>query len=118
MKIIHRRDVIKSVARRYNEQYARYDDDTEVGYHQTRHRVGDTKKNLAALDLDTCSLDDVVAAMGGTTGWGSLECDECGKDVAALVRFGDTPDYEARWQDLCADCLGKGAILAQEQAKP
>lgn len=40
-----------------------------------------------------------------------LTCDECGLEVGAIVRFGDEPDYERRWQDLCKDCLQKAISL-------
>jgi hypothetical protein len=37
--------------------------------------------------------------------WRSLECDVCGEDVECLLRIGGDSDYDARWQDVCQDCL-------------
>jgi hypothetical protein len=80
---------------RWTAQYGHYhekDDDEKT-------------KALAALDLETCSAAAVVAVLG--TSWVENECDECQKDVPVLMRFGEEPDYDNRWQDLCVDCLKK-----------
>lgn len=119
MKVVHRRDVIRDVLRHYAEQYANYADDYMIGTSKTAQSVGDTKKALAALDLNTCSVADVVAAMNGTTGWASLECDECGRDVPILAHLGQEPDYEARWWKVCEECLSKHlALLSSTPPKP
>jgi hypothetical protein len=119
MSVIYRRDVIRDVLRRYTDQYANYADDYMIGDSRTRQAVGDTKKALAALNLDTCSVSDVDAAMNGTTGWADLNCDECGESVPILVRIGQEPDYEARWWDVCESCLRKSlALLVSSPPKP
>jgi hypothetical protein len=59
---------------------------------------------LRALDVETATAADVNAIIGNNT-WASLTCDGCGEDKYRILRLGDEPDYEARWQDLCLDCL-------------
>lgn len=34
-----------------------------------------------------------------------LYCDECGQPQRMIMRFGDLPMVEGRWQDLCYSCL-------------
>jgi len=41
----------------------------------------------------------------GNCGWTKNACDVCDRQFSALIRIGDEPDYDARWQDLCVDCL-------------
>jgi hypothetical protein len=43
-----------------------------------------------------------------------MTCDACGKDVDAIMRIGDEPDYEARYIDLCVDCLSHAAAIKVE----
>jgi hypothetical protein len=93
MEIIRRRDIIRSVRDRWTTQYGQNDE---------------KRKALAALDLETCSAADVVAVLG--TSWVENECDECQKDLPVLMRFGEEPEYDARWQDLCVDCLKKAVV--------
>lgn len=111
MRVIHRRDVIRGARRRWIEQYRRYQDDSTPGW--TRGTFASIRKALAALDLETCSVADVDAAIG-TTGWARNNCDQCGRDCASLVRIGDEPDYEARYQDLCVECLQSALAAIQE----
>lgn len=115
MEILHERDVIRSARDRWLEQYKR-DADSEVFPHgRTR---GQVREALAALDLETCARADVDAAIG-VTGWAGLRCDECGETPSMVIRFGEEPDWEARWQELCADCLGKGlSLLRETRPKP
>ena len=65
---------------------------------------------VEALDPDTCTREEMSAAVCKDGSWGANPCDECSKDSPALIRFGDEPDYEARWQDLCVDCLKLAAV--------
>ena len=46
-------------------------------------------------------VDEII----GNKSWTSNECTECGKDAPVLVRVGEEPAYEARWVELCPDCL-------------
>lgn len=109
MKIIRKRDKIRSVRECFSQQYKNFCDDWTFA---SGEPIGPIRLALAKLNLETCSSNDVDRALG-TTGWVSNCCDECGGDFETLVRFGEGSDYEERWQDLCHMCLVK-AILAIE----
>jgi hypothetical protein len=103
-RVITKRDVIRGVRARWNEQYARYRDDETLNPVGGRVAVGTVRARLAALDLETCTGADIDAAIGAPR-WAENRCDECDKDVDRLVRIGDEPDYDARWRDVCPDCI-------------
>ena len=106
MRIIQRRDVIRSVPEKFNEQYRGSADDRLIGIGDGRRTVGSIREALAQLDLETCSAADIGVAMGQPgSGWAVNRCNECGEDSPILIHIGDDPDYEAQWQDLCLDCL-------------
>jgi hypothetical protein len=102
LKLIHQRDVIRNVRDRFLDQYRHYPDDSIL----VRQRVGDTRQRLAKLDLETCSVQDVDEAIG-VTGWAANECDLCRRDFPTLMRIGEEPGYEARWVDICEECLSE-----------
>ena len=102
MKVITERDIIRNVRDAWNAQYANWSDDrTLVG----GVRVGDLRKKLAALDLETCTAADVNGVLNPS--WVETICDECGESVSPLVHIGEEPDYEVRYVRLCGDCLRK-----------
>ena len=107
MRIVTKREKIRSVRGLWNSQYSSY---TRGHILYGGRCVGEIEDALARLDLDVCADTDIDAAIG-TKGWGSLVCDECHADTDALVRIGDEPDYDMRWQDLCAACVGKAAQM-------
>ena len=98
---VYRRDIIRGVRDAWNRQYADWDGSYRFPDGCT---VAEIRRGLEALDLETCSVEDVKAAMG-TGGWVSNQCDACGQDFPVLLEIGDEPDYEARWLDLCEGCL-------------
>jgi hypothetical protein len=110
MNIIQRRDIIRTVRDRWNSQYP--DDNLDIGWERSE-RVGDIRVRLAALDLETCSVEDVDKAIG-TSGWADNDCDCCKLSFPVLVHIGEEPDYDAKWQDLCAGCLSKAVTLLNE----
>jgi hypothetical protein len=115
-RAIYLRDVIRGVRDRFNGQYREYRDGYRFPAGKT---VGEIKAALAGLNLDTCSRADVDEAMGTLTSWVSNACDECGAEHETLVRIGDEPDYDARWQDLCLSCLRKARdFLVNVEPKP
>ena len=61
---------------------------------------------VADIDPATCEYNALQAATDRDGHTENL-CNECEADCEVLMRFGDEPDYEARWQDLCAGCLRK-----------
>lgn len=108
MHIITERQIIKGVRERWLTQYANYRD-TDRLWDKSR-TVGDIRAAVNALDLDKCTRADVDRAIGNNS-WAANECDECKQHRPALVHFGDDPDYESRWQDICLDCITKAAEL-------
>lgn len=116
MEIINRRDKIKQARGSWESQYGRYTDHYSTQW-KWKNSISQIRANLAALNLETCSVADVDNAIG-VTGWGSLECDECHTDHEHMIRFGQTPDYEARWQDLCLPCLKRAVWRLQAKLQP
>ena len=115
IRLIESRDVIKAVRDKWMNQYRSHPGDALSGWGQ-RRRFGEIRRALAELDLETCSVADVDATLG-VTGWASLICDECDADCERLVRLGEEPDYDVRWQDVCADCLRKAMTLCESQTR-
>jgi hypothetical protein len=112
IQTVTQREVIRGVRDRWLEQYKHYPDENRVGMGDRLRSVGSIRKALAALDLETCSVSDIDAAIG-TTGWADNECDLCHQSQTLVIRLGDEPDYEARWVDVCPNCLA----AAQEVAR-
>ena len=104
MQLIHKRDIILSVRDRWREQYRHYTPDTMFSTPPEPKSAIDAR--LDKLDLATCSEADVDKAIG-RKGWVALECDECDENFETVIRIGQEPEYEARWQDLCSGCLAK-----------
>jgi hypothetical protein len=116
MKLIHERDIIRGVRDRWREQYANYDAKHVLFANQRSGRtIGQTAAMLEALDLDTCSKADVDAILPR---WADNNCDECGEHKKVLVNFGQEPDYDARWWDVCPSCLAKACDLVPLPVKP
>lgn len=113
MQLIHRRDVIKSVLDRHKQQYP--DDSYRLCDGST---AGETRRKLERLDFDHCTPADVDAVMVGNA-WADNDCDVCGENVPLLIRIGSEPDYDARWQDICPECLSRAtALLSSVEPKP
>jgi len=103
---IYRRDIIRGVLERFKDQYSHYNYYSEIGSGSTLEAVGLKIARLSKLDLETASCEDVDKAMN-LTGWVDLNCEFCDANVESLTRLGNEPDYEARWVDICDECLGK-----------
>lgn len=93
MKLIYKSDIIKGVPKRWAEQYTK-------GASLDKQQI---TRQLLALPWGFTSTQ--VNAIIGNDSWTECKCDECRKDNDVLIRIGDDPDYEARWLDLCPDCL-------------
>lgn len=110
MRLVTRREVIRSVAARWFKHYGRHDPSHTFPDGLT---VGEVNDRVRALDVETCTKGDVDAT--GAIGFADNTCDECDTDHEALVRFGSEPGYDMRWQDLCADCLTKASTMLQSE---
>lgn len=100
MIVITERSQIRSLLTRFNLQYA--------GDHY--HWVPLLRKQIEALDLDTCSKEDVAEILGNSL-WTNLKCDECERQVDRVIQVGQEPDYESSTAFLCVDCVTKAHAL-------
>lgn len=110
MKLITRQDIINSIPSRLRRTYGR----------DRRPMVGDLSPQEIANRLDEMddpTREDALRLMSGWPDWTTNECDECGEDCEALVQMGEEPDYDARWQELCASCLKSALNLLQEESE-
>lgn len=105
MKLVQQRDVIRGVRERWLHQYRYSKDSDMIGLH-TRRSVGEIRTRVQALDLETCSVDDVNQAIGAS-GWADNACDFCDGTHETTVQMGDEPDYKARYLNVCKPCLGR-----------
>ena len=94
LTIIRRSEVLKRVPDDWASQYSRNLDPDKRAI----------TSMLLALDRDTMTEDQVNSIIGNKS-WTSLACDVCNEEKPVLVRIGDEPDHEARWQDVCRSCL-------------
>jgi hypothetical protein len=117
MRIITQRDVILSVRATWLNQYRASPPEREIGTRSNSETVGAITKRLKALNLKTCTVEEVDKAIG-TTGWADNECDVCSKSHEKLLRIGDEPDHDARWIDICESCLDRAALVLQERGAP
>lgn len=101
--LVRRADIVAGIPDRWAEQYrtASSADQREI-----------TAKLLALKGTEFSA--EQCAEIIGSPSWGRNECDECGEDHAVLVRIGEEPDYEARWQDLCTECIEKAAAAIRK----
>jgi hypothetical protein len=104
MKIITFADETRDVAECYK---ASYPDSNARPLFGPKTSHGQRYHELAALTDETRTRQSVAEIIGNDS-WAEMSCDECGVERNTLIRFGDDPDYEARWQDLCSDCLCAG----------
>ena len=102
MRLITKEMRVKGVAERWKRNYLRdgkwyetYSGDTEIVY----------KKLLKATSEK--EVNDII----GNKSWTELHCDDCKKEVDAVVQLGDEPDYESATANICFDCLEKAIGL-------
>lgn len=115
---VHRRDVIIEAASSWLNQYRHEPADKVTGWN-AKKTFGEIRSALKSLDTKTCTAEDLHRAMGMKGGWGLNNCDECGMDVPVLLRLGMQPDYDARYWDLCQNCLERAAVVLKDvEAKP
>lgn len=101
ISIIRKADIVARVPDRWARRYS-------TGYASIEQQA--ITEKLKALPPGFTA--DEVNSIIGNNSWTRNECTECsiGRDV--LVRVGDVLDYEARWVDLCEECLRKAdAVL-------
>jgi hypothetical protein len=97
IKIIERDDIIAGAVDAWTEQYS------GARWH-TSPRQHEITEALNRLHKDQRTRENIDRIIGNNS-WTCLNCDLCGSDVERVVRIGENPDYYARWQDVCQDCL-------------
>ena len=115
MRIITARDAIKNAIASWLDQY-RHDAESAPLHWKRDKTFGQARAELRTLDAETCSESDFNRATGldstaSYSSWCSNTCDECGEHRDEVVRIGQEPDYDARWQDLCDGCLRKALAM-------
>ena len=107
------RERILSICDRWQARYRHPDGTWQSG-------LGDwaeVYERLRALDLRTCSVEEVEAIVGGTK-WTRWLCDGCGALATAVVQVGEAPDYESSTASICLACVEAArAALLERLAK-
>lgn len=113
MNKITRRDVIRQVLKSAKSNYS-----NRSGVLWNELTADQFIQKLSALDLDTCTPEE-VDAIWGHNGWNSMPfCGHCGdRDQDVTYQIGEEADYESRTAYLCQACI---AELVREylEAKP
>ena len=106
MTPIYRKDVIANIPRRWME---RYDNGARGWYDSGKKAIYDALVSEGDLTAEKAS------AIIGNDSWVWLTCDICGKnDCNTIWRVGETPDYDARWLDICPSCIADMAEKAKD----
>lgn len=104
MKLITERDLIRSVPSLWLRHYGAEDEEED------KKLIG---QKLNMLDTNTCSAEDIYNIIGNRS-WTRQTCSECSRDVSAVVRVGEEPDYESATAYLCLDCAEKVIVLLKK----
>ena len=114
MKLITQRMLIKAVAARWRKQYEPFTNESPLFAERMGLRSLMTKKEIAErLDIlngETASVDDVANIIGNCS-WTRLTCNECDREVDAVIEVGQEPDYESATARLCHDCAIRAAAV-------
>ena len=100
---IFRDDVIKNAPERWRKQHAHYTDHV---------RTTNTEQLCALVWPFTAAQ---VNSIIGNDSWTTMCCDICHSDEPVLIRVGDVPDCDNRWQDICKSCVLKIAAEFDKQ---
>jgi len=104
MYLITRKQLIKNVPKRWDEQYPPNTAGTD------KVVIG---KQLKKLNLETATIHDIKNVIGNYS-WTSMKCDECGRDdddLDAVIQVSEEPDYESNTASLCKKCVKKAKDL-------
>ena len=104
MELLNERHQVRTVAKRWRAQYG---EGTYVADKRGR-MVGD---ELAALDPETATADDVAEIIGHRDWVCKNTCHECGAETWDAVEVGQPPDYESCTATICGDCLSAALRL-------
>ena len=98
MQLLNERHQVRTVAKKWQAQYGA----GTYGFDKRGRMVGN---ELAALDPETATTDDVDEIIGHS-GWVCKNtCHECGAETWDAVEVGQPPDYESSTATICGNCL-------------
>lgn len=115
MIVLTERHQVRSVVKRWREQYGYIVNDPSKDVTSTRSRL-EILRELEVLDLETASAADVAAIIGNTSWAHPVKCDECGKRSWSCVQLGEDADYDSSFACVCPDCLQSAIALATSEA--
>lgn len=117
MEITTQRDLIRGLSKRWRDQYEPFKDDRPPFSVRNGHQKLLNKKDIADklddLDVESATPEDVAAIIGNES-WTRLTCDECGKDVDAVLTLGRGKGKggESRTASICQACTQKAASIS------
>lgn len=116
--VLVERDQIKEYADLFLKTWLKYPDCHKLVFGPDIS-LGERRKALASLDLETCTTTELNQALG-TKGWGLLQCTGCGQEKNRLLRLGSEGTHDNEEVALCADCLKTAliAVAAPPQGQP
>jgi hypothetical protein len=105
MRLLNERTQVKDAITSFRRKWG----DGSYTYDPRGRKVG---AELAALNPETATADEVAEIIGNPSWARPKKCGECGCETWRIVEIGETPDYESHTAYLCRECLLKGADLA------
>ena len=107
MHIVTKATRARGVAARWKKAYY-------YGGEWRKTAFGPTKKVYDQLVAagENITPEQVNATIGNES-WTQNVCTECDRDVEITVHFGEEPDYDAVWADVCPRCLRKALALLE-----
>ncbi len=102
MKIVSHRTLIRKVAERWRAQYGNAKGNKPPGCDEIQRR-------LDALNVATATVKDVSEIIGNSS-WVRLKCDECEREVEAVIVLGQEPDYESHTAAVCQTCIDEAHL--------
>ena len=108
MNLITKSDILKSLPNRYKGQY------------MTNQQIFDGRwsDDIFSLLKSENPLTEDRANEILNPSWTSLKCDECGRQVQAVVQLGEEPDYESATAIICIPCLNEAIALTIKSNLP
>lgn len=108
MKLLNERNQIQDVAERWRATHG-------DGTYKCDKRNRPVSVELAALDKETATAEQVAEIIGNGSWVRERTCDECGQSSWGIVQLGEEPDYESCTADICADCLRSALKLLESK---
>lgn len=105
MILVTQRQLISSLKERWDAQNSHRDSSWHLNY---------VSGALAALDLQTASVEDVIRSMGGRMfdyHWIFLPCYACLEEVDAVVQLAHDTTFAEGPFNVCFSCLNKATSL-------